>query len=341
MYRTQSKTLPKIIKPLMLSINIRLKRRNMNYYLSPINLFLTSILIFCSSVELFSQFEPIMEEKFNSSSNRNEIKNPYHTECIAYRMEKGDTALYRVITSDSIVVFGEPTLFRQRIEQYTVKCNNATGDRINYSQRLTDYVSMESRGSVMDVKNTEHPWSSVWVEVEIDTMGNRYTASISDSSKPRQAPGGGFQPLLFPTLDFSCRYIGEKWTFKNSVVVPENGYPSPKWDEHIFYAMMPPLDTLGVTTQKLELNKTALCYLDVELDKSSSMNVVNSKNSFGFLYFSKDIPMPLLQKTTSENKMKIYGISKDPRITHHFIDTKIILEKYVDSDNKIIYEHTP
>jgi hypothetical protein len=172
-------------------------------------------------------------------------------------------------------------------------------------------------------------------------MGYRYGSSISDSSRVWQSTGGPFQPTILPILDFGCRYIGEKWGTKYDHYIVENGYPSPRWKESLFYVMMPPKDTLGMLTQQLELNRTALGEMYLPLAGGTTMAVSDSKNSYGMLYFSPDVPLPILQEVTSENKMKIYTDDGDPTETMQFYDSKIILEKYVNSDGKTIYENYP
>jgi hypothetical protein len=312
----------------------------MNYKVLVYSLILTAFLNISSSVEVSAQIEPFIEDKLRKSDSKNEIKNMDHVECVSYQMAPGDVAKYRIVSSDSIVVLGEPTLFRQRIEEHTLTCDSVINDRIFYSHNMTDYVSMESKGYVMDVKRTDSPWKGVTTWIEIDTMGNRLNSS-SNLDNAMQSPGGSFQPMILPILDFGCRYIGEKWTFKNKFNTPETGFPAPEWDEHIIYAMRPPLDTLGRNVIKLELNKTALNRLDVPMSRDDMMQVVSAQNTFGYLFFDREIGLPIIQDVSSENKGKIYGLSEKPQEVQYYYDTKIILESYVKSGKKEVYSYKP
>jgi hypothetical protein len=286
--------------------------------------------------------QPVLQGKFKESTNRDEVKNLYHTECVSYKMASGDVATYSVVSSDSIIVVGEPALLRQRIEKHKIACDSVIDGIMYYTQSMTDYVSMESKEYIMDVKRTEHPWTEVSVQISIDSLGYRYSASTNRTSgRALQSPGGAFQPGLLPVLDYGCRHIGEKWTFKNKYDTPETSYPAARWDEHVFYAMLPPVDTLGTNAVKIELNRTAVNNLDVPINDKSVMQIVNSKNSFGFVYFDRDVPVPILQEITSENKMKIYGFNEKPTETHHYYDSKIILESYVQKGNKQSYKFKP
>lgn len=313
----------------------------MTFKLVPYSFYITIFFIFSSLLSANSQVNPLIQEQLNKYDRSNEIKNPDHIECVSYPMKKGDIAYFRTINSDSIVSPGEPPLLRQRIELYTLKCDSTKGNRIFYTQEMVEYVSMESKGYTMDVKREEHPWSQAKVHVEIDTMGFRYAASVADTSLKVMSPGGAFQPPILPVLDYGCRFIGEKWGTESEHIVPENGNPAPYWDEHLFYVMFPPKDTLGAITKNLEINRTGLCRMAVPVGDGLVMDVVNSKNSYGMLYFQNGVPVPVLQEITSENKMKIYGADEKPMENQHYYDTKIILEKYVNADNKVVYSNFP
>ncbi|GAB5466282.1 MAG: hypothetical protein Kapaf2KO_17180 [Candidatus Kapaibacteriales bacterium] len=260
-------------------------------------------------------------------------KDPDYIVNFSYRFEQGDVANFTVASSDSIHVFGSGIHYKLRVEEYEIVCDSVLPDSsFIISHTLKEFRQMENKGYVKDVKRTTHPWVDHTVKYRIDKSGKRLPYQENNMSKLLQNPGTAFQPIILSNLELGKpRFQGEKWAFKNEVEYIDNGIPMPRWEESLFMVMLGKRDTFEMPTDALEMNKTALVFLNVPM-QDTVLQVVNSMNSFGILHYIENVGVPFFQEITSENKMKIYGIKEPHQETHHFINTKIILESYRKAD---------
>lgn len=231
------------------------------------------------------------------------------TVCFSYRFIKGDSLVYRVVSTDTIVFKDQPPLVKERVEMVALVCDSVGRNGHFYMrQTLKDYIAKESLlgGDLREVVRTESPWIGRTAEIEIDSMGVRYNATPADTSaQSALAPGGAFQPPLLVGIYDSCKSVHQSWLVDRvEEVLPENGYPPPVRRQTSLFTAYAPIDTLGFTCRHFHYALTGQGFVEVT-DRKPAMRIMAVLAEHGEMKISAEHGVPVHFYGESQVKMEI------------------------------------
>ncbi len=254
------------------------------------------------------------------------LPKPENLFCLSYSFGPNDTLVYLVHSYDSIVIdYGKP-LLKIRNEIIRVVCDSVS----KHNTYLLRYELLDFRGTDIQSQNkidyTETDWIGRNIWIEIDSLGNRKSFRLDDSSRSGRTPGGPFQPHLFFPLGDGCHRSGETWLVRSMDDLPENGIPVPGLRHTMLYKMYGELDTLNETVTRAEFIRTGQGAIRM-VNRDEEMKVTCVINSYGFLDISKLKKVPLHLFTTVEQKLT-FRTNEDSKVGVHYIHTDFTLVDY-------------
>ena len=248
------------------------------------------------------------------------------TLCFKYFFEENDSVFFQIESADSIMFLGEPVVAKIRKEVVRVVCDSVreNGDYIlNFS-----LIEVEET-NVVEGDTTERktsPWLDRKVYLLIDSLGKRKATMSDDPGRAAIAPGGAYQPLLFPQLGNSCGVQNRSWMVEDTTVYVENGVPDPVIAHQTLWRVQDMVDTLGATFNQIQYTQTALGTLKMRA-KDVSFDLFAVIAAYGKLSFVSNIGVPYHQFATSDDRVEITSDKGGMRKGHHRVSTHMRLKE--------------
>lgn len=240
----------------------------------------------------------------------------------------GDEIVYRVESRDSIIFDFGDALLRDRYERFKITCDSVDSKGLfHLTCAFTDYIGIEAKGDIKDVKRNYSPWTNRKVYLVIDSVGNRRKALHSITNEASMSPGGAFQPfLLFPFVETE-KTVNASWLVKSIDTLVENGFPSGILDHASLMRAEADMDTLDYHCSQFRFVRTATGEVNLQMEDQ----VVVTKaviNSGGRILISKDLLLPVFFFQSIEQKLRVYFSETDVKIGKHFINANYVLESH-------------
>lgn len=234
---------------------------------------------------------------------------------VRYSFIPRDTLVYSVLAFDSISLGAQPLLRKTRLEELRVICDSV-GENGHYYLTLT-YPIMNAfifSGDEPGVQTDENPWIGRRINIEIDSLGKKYSYYYDNPKKFALNSGGAFQQTLFPNLNESIKAIEESWLFNSVEEVPENGAPPPLVKYSSLFRMKGRLDTLGYKCNVYEFIKAGQGSLVLK-----NMNSMSYYNSWNRVIIGTELQVPIFMQNTMEQKIVIKAGKGNEERGKHFI----------------------
>ncbi|MCS7169461.1 MAG: hypothetical protein NZ949_02435, partial [Candidatus Kapabacteria bacterium] len=219
------------------------------------------------------------------------------TVCLRYRFQPGDTLIYRVEAQDSILIYGQPPLVRERYETLVLICDSVGADGSFWLRMVpTEFLARERMDTLQSLRPLS-PCQRRPVVLRVDTLGARLTGHAPENAVV--CPGGILQlPFLQPL--HGCVRVHESWLVQDSLELWENGTPAPRLSRTALLRAFPPKDTLGHHCTEVRHTTTGIgWYIQDE-----ALSVRGVVNSFGRLLLSA-AGIPIWAFTTQEIRLSL------------------------------------
>lgn len=233
-----------------------------------------------------------------------------------YNYNRGDTLYYRCSFRDSIVIdFGTP-LLKDGSELYKQYCDSIGRKNGHFyiSQVLLAIDSKESSGSDSIVRK-ESDWIGRVVQIEIDSLGNRYSMAVDDTALSALSPGGAFQPFILLPIGKNRIEVGSSWYIGNAYEYPENGVPWSKMNLSYLYVFDKVHDSVDHKFYSIEYSKTGQgsSWVLTPNNKLRNTCVINAAGNIEFDY---DLGYPASIFETIERRLTIYKDKEEIKGVH-------------------------
>jgi len=248
--------------------------------------------------------------------------------CYSYKFSKGDTLEYLIHSYDSITFPATPDVLKARKEILQIICDSVN-DKGHFFLRhtLKSVTIMETTQGTGTITHSTHPWVNKTATIEIDSVGNRYSWKVGDSSKAILSPGGAFQSVLFFPIKEHCVRENSSWLVEKEDYYPENGIPVSYCNYGALFKTTKSVDTLGFDCNRLQYAKTAKSGVDLlQIGTKTSIFVVS--NSFGKLAISTKYKVPVHFFSTIEQKLQIVNDTNPEKIVqgkHHIMSNATLI----------------
>ncbi len=178
----------------------------------------------------------------------------YDSVQIRYDFTPGKSVLYRVISYDSVMVYGghQRKIVRERVEMVRYTCDSLVGGDYAMTATLEAYGASERRDDQPPVTLVDDPWVGRRISFIMTPFGQRTKLLTTDSlAEPGTAPGAPFKPLLLPYMGGEHAHIGSSGSFRFDQMMVENVYPPVTLHGTSFRIIPGRADTLGQKTIQL------------------------------------------------------------------------------------------
>ncbi len=257
-----------------------------------------------------------------------EMRVPIDTLDIRYNFVKGDTLIYRAEAHDSIIRGFESPLLRIRYEKWMLTCDSVSKKgNFHLTQELLEYVALESKGEIENVKRESSNWINRKAHLVIDSTGKRVASYPDDSLKAAIAPGSVFNPPLVEDLKERKALTYQSWSLTKQLVDwNENAVPAPLVNQTCLYKMKPKKDTLGFNCYRIEFIKTGQGSFELEAE-NIFLDVTTVLTGFNDYFMSLEHRIPVWANNKLEHKIRMQS-GRDSEVVPgwHFIDVKYTLE---------------
>jgi len=225
--------------------------------------------------------------------------------CFKFSFTKGDSLLYLVTASDSIVLEKQPILMKRRTETILLVCDSVSADgHFFLTQSLVGFAAREMLQDTSTMMRLESAWLKRRASFEIDSLGKRYSWRSDDSTREAITPGGAFQQnLIFPIME-SCKRINQSWMVKTMDDLPENGVPAPLREQTTIFRTLEPIDTLGEHCNRFQIALTGQG-VSVVGKEGRKIRTTSILTTYGLMSLSTEKHVPVHFFVTSEVKLKI------------------------------------
>jgi hypothetical protein len=247
--------------------------------------------------------------KVSTNRPRKDWKKIDNEQCIRYKYRQGDSLVYKLTSTDSIMFEERPTLIRKRTEYISIICDYVDDRGYMFLRQILDsYTATEyTKDSKGDIRRT-HPWIGKTTYIIIDSTGKRYLSKQADTLTAVLAPGGAFQPqILLPLLGDSklCHTSTKEWDWLSTSLdtLAENGYPYPLVRHTYSFAVRDVFDTLGSTCRKIGYAETGQGSVKT-ITNDVALYMRSMIQGTGFLFFPNDRGYPLAGMIG--NNLKLY-----------------------------------
>ncbi len=151
--------------------------------------------------------------------------------CFRYQLRPGDSLVYYVIGSDSVLAPEHPPLQQRWFFRLVVVCDSVDDQGFFHFRQWIDSVHKErwyeGQASAV-VIDTASPWERIVVHFEMNREGWITDYRYSDTTRRMTAPGGMFLPRLWRAGAYGCWKSYQSWTTDRLIeLVPENAFPPP------------------------------------------------------------------------------------------------------------------
>jgi hypothetical protein len=247
--------------------------------------------------------------------------------CFKYKFNKGDSLIYSAVSHDSIIVDDNEPLIKNRFERYLIVCDSVKQNRYFITLSMIDYLSNEyiTGNDLIERKDSE--WLGRKVNIELDSLGKRYSINVDDHTKFAVSPAGVFAPSHIIDFGSSCHKINESWNSNILNYLPENAVPLPAIRQSFLFRALDPVDTLGRHCNKLEYISTSQGTF-IASDSVNSIKNTSVINGFGLIYIDSVYNIPVTHYMTAEIKLKHSLNNGQEKPIWHYISSTYSLEKY-------------
>ena len=257
----------------------------------------------------------------------NPVRKP-DTVCVRLKFNVGDTLFYKVVSYDSLSIDYEEPVQRTRLEYIQVICDSIDSkEHYHLNIKLVKYSCLESNSDIKNQKSSDSPWLGRNVYIEIDSLGDRISCSVDDSTNFAMAPGGAFQPYLFFPILRSCKGVDETWIVNSHDKLVENGAPVPAIKQFSLMRMNHPVDTLGERCASMEYVRTSQGSESI-IQAGYRVFVTSVMNGFGVIRISLDKFIPIHYYATVEQKLTLSFPNNVSKPGYHYIVTNYTLDRY-------------
>lgn len=221
---------------------------------------------------------------------------------LIYGFDVGESVTYRVVTNDTLVLYGANTVMQAAERSYVVSytCDSLVYDGYIMTMRYGGYVAREWRDSLPTVTRTSHPWTerSYTFLMTPDGRRVRLLNSIDVSSA---APAGPFQPLLLPYIGDRWTYVGSSQAFDIAHWLIDNVAPAVLSTGTTFRAVTGRQDILGLATIGISITDAARAKYEPDDGRSTSA-IINSESHY---WFSPLLGFPVAGELVTMNKLEM------------------------------------
>ncbi|MCX6155623.1 MAG: hypothetical protein NT007_15830 [Candidatus Kapabacteria bacterium] len=246
--------------------------------------------------------------------------------CLNYHFDVGDTLIYSLASTDSILSMSEPALLKRRFEVIYLICDSInTKGHFFLSQSLNSFRSKESFGNQETEEITNNPWVGRKASFEIDSSGKRFLLHSSQGDAA-MCPGGAFQPQLINNLGNSCNTYNTSWISEANDGLVENGLPVPVMQHSYLYRIKETAESYGYKCQKLEFIRSGQGAVSLfDGTDTTKVNVVASGS--GVLALSQEFHIPISLLSIVELKISFILPDKSEKHLKHFNNSQYLLEE--------------
>ncbi|MCS7177564.1 MAG: hypothetical protein NZ960_08165 [Candidatus Kapabacteria bacterium] len=248
------------------------------------------------------------------------------TVCLRYRFQPGDTLIYRVEAQDSIFIYGQPPLVRERYETLVLICDSVGADGSFWLRMVpTEFLARERMDTLQSLRPVS-PCQHRPVVLQVDTLGTRLSGHAPENTVV--CPGGVLQlPFLQPL--HGCIRAHESWLVQDSLLLWENATPPPRFARTALLRAFLPRDTLGHRCLEVQFTTTGSGWYI----RDSAFAVRAVTNSFGRLLLSTE-GIPVWSYTTQEIRL---SLQLGGTVTEglHYINLWHRLEEYQSARRKL------
>ena len=278
-------------------------------------------IFFLFFVFIFDAYTDSVYNDENTSKNKDSIH-------FKYKFNPGDTLVYNVVSYDSIVINFDAPLMKKRYEIIEVICDSVSKKGTFYLRhKLIDFQGFESKNEEKNTERSFTPWLNRSIQLEIDSVGRRYSYKVLDTVGAGMSPGGAYQPYLFFPFDETSKVIGESWIVQSLDDLPENGIPIALLRYSSLFRAFPQIDTLGELCNRLEYIKTGQGNIVVN-SEDGIVKVASVINSFGILDISVEKMIPIHYYCSIEQKLTITVDEDEKYPGSHFITSFFTLADF-------------
>ncbi|MES2765271.1 MAG: hypothetical protein V4642_05355 [Bacteroidota bacterium] len=252
--------------------------------------FFSCAIFFCTISVYAQEFPPVIQQD---------------SVCYKFSFLKGDSLVYLVTASDSIVLDKQPQLVKRRTESILLVCDSVGANGHFYlTQSLVGFAARESIRDTSTMMRFESAWLKRRASFEIDETGKRYSWRPDDSTREAVDPGGAFQQnLIFPIIE-SCKRVNESWMVRATDDLPENGVPAPVREHTTMFRALDPVDTLGERCNRFQITLTGQG-VSVNGVEGKKIRTTSILTTFGIMEISTEKHIPVHFFVVSETKLKI------------------------------------
>lgn len=226
------------------------------------------------------------------------------TLCFQYTFLAGDTLRYEVVARDSVVVDGQPSFIKTRIEKMLVVCDSVSTLGNYYLHFILADITEKHIASGDTTTRTSHPWKGRKPSIVINNVGKRIETRSDQPEIGSMSAGGAFPPLLVPILDTSCGRQNQSWLSVDTLFAVENGYPVPVLFQQNYWRVLDFVDTLGCKAQQIQYTQTGIGTAAIATG-SVLLESTNILAGYGRCTFDRSRNVIIHQFATVENKFTI------------------------------------
>jgi hypothetical protein len=199
------------------------------------------------------------------------------------------------------------------------------------TQQIISYIGDESKNDVKS-RRVSSPWINHKTSIEIDSLGNRYSFRIVDSTFLATTPGGVYVPYLFFPFKESCKLINQSWSVQTTDELLENSTPPSLLKQSSLIRAEDPIDTLNYQCNKFRFVKTGQGSYGINTpDQKIDMSVII--NGSGNYYISSKYWVPVYYFANLEQKLTI-NTGESTKPGWHFLSSQFVLDSFVMSKHR-------
>ncbi len=241
--------------------------------------------------------------------------------CFRYQLRPGDSLVYYVIGSDSILTHETPPLQQRWFLRLIVVCDSVDQQGYFHFRQWIDSVYKQrwyegrSRSLVID---TSSPWEQVVVHFEMNDQGWITAYRYNDTSRRMTSPGGMFFPRLWRAGAHGCWRSHQSWTTERLIEhVPENAYPPPARKYRTVFTARYRKDSSSIPISKCTFASVITQQAAVPIDGRSAI-LEATIYEYGFLIQDTQWFVPRHLYATAQADFTLWFSKKDKLQGTHF-----------------------